>query len=110
MLLMLLWSVFLLSLSTSLLSVPPQLARFASPTRFLLSLSLFLLFSISCASVSLPLFSAQRGRGGWTCVFLIGLPDKKLVVSCVLWGLRVGSDFRGSLRAEAPPVCISEDV
>lgn len=78
MLLKLLWCVFLLSLSTSLLSVPLQLACFASPTRFLLSLSraISFVFHLMCVSVSLPLFSAQRDSGGWTCVFLIGLPIK----------------------------------
>lgn len=42
------------------------------------------------------------------CVF--NWPSDK--TGCFLWtvGLRVGSDFRGRLRAEAPPVSTSEDL
>ncbi len=88
MLSMLLWCVFLSSLSTSLLSAPLQLACFASPTHFLLSLTISFVFYLLCFCFS-PSVLAHRGcRGcrGWTCVFLIGLLIKKLAVSCVLWG------------------------
>lgn len=59
--------------------------------------------------VFLPVFPVQRDRGGLDmCVFT--WPSDNTGCFLCTAGLRAGSDFTNSLKTEAPPVSISEDV
>lgn len=96
-----------------------ELQCFDSPTRFLSFPTVSFVFSLPpppvtpphCPSPPAP---AQRGCGGWTCVILIGLSDKReKKLGCFLcyWGSEWWAEiFFTWARADAPPVWTSERV